>query len=737
MATIQDLDWNFIWSYFIQAPRIRQWLFTKQPPPSEHVVQALVSSPILTGYIFGPHSELVRSYAFPDIGDLHCVYCSDGDALLGYHFGFQGIHPVLPLMFQVARDPCLGDPSVLVRRTAVQKAPFPGVSCYLSIEFSWFHSGALAVCASVHPIDTDLQQTSGTTPFFDHAELRVFNRSSAELLSKTVNLYASSIDFANFPQPHHFAKLPSDFLEPPDDYHSITIQEPNDSEYDASLILPYVRSSSDQTFAVEREMSVEQSLPPSPNSLGGTPAGTTHGDVTSLADPRTIMLWKEYQDKIANSRRTGLVSSMFSQKKGGRFAKPVSLFGRDSRYSFLSTTGINIHGRIQRLCNQLQLDSSSPFPDTALSTMQQQPGHDRYKECEDIDITNNIYQRVDAASQTVPPPSDDVLRTWAQPPNHAYPSMPMFNPPPMLLASTVDLTGGSTTSSSLSPSASYSEPEHSSGDDMRQSSRKRRRTAMSPFDDTFSKTPILDVHQPPKLVHNAHEHIVTVPSDSARLPLFDTTPNRTFDIADILAQDTRPPQQPSPNGVAVVPVPSSELAISSIQTIQTMAGKDGNRTVPTAKQAADQRAQLIAEPVGSPSVGKGPKTIWICDRCGVQIRGKKGNLHRHIANKHDNIRAYACKVPNCGRKFQTRLNLVRHETAVHKGRPFACPNCPRAFKYEDDLKAHVKSAHTEVEVVLACDVCGSCFGRKSTLNRHKAKVHKLDQSTQKAVSGEA
>lgn len=153
------------------------------------------------------------------------------------------------------------------------------------------------------------------------------------------------------------------------------------------------------------------------------------------------------------------------------------------------------------------------------------------------------------------------------------------------------------------------------------------------------------------------------------------------------------------------------------------------------------RLQSVGVRKGSTVVEKrlksNAKTLWTCSQCGVNIRGKRGNLNRHIANKHNNLRAHGCSFEGCQRRFQTRLNLIRHERAVHQGRPFVCAHCPRAFKSKDDRISHEITAHARVSHRLACNVCGCCFARRSTLNRHVLNVHKIGTTSkqEQVVSG--
>lgn len=193
---------------------------------------------------------------------------------------------------------------------------------------------------------------------------------------------------------------------------------------------------------------------------------------------------------------------------------------------------------------------------------------------------------------------------------------------------------------------------------------------------------------------------------------------------------------PSPSTSGVESCKSSANAVGpSLGIISTSAPLSDALPTPrpaTARSSADElpNGTLSAED-GQPEpklvvrgVREGPN-LWRCGECGNLIRGKRGNLNRHFANRHANARPFQCEVPECGKRFQTRLNLVRHTRTVHDGRPHHCGECPRAFRSTNELAEHARVAHSPNSARLACPVCARCFGRRSTLNRHTSKVHGL------------
>ena len=112
----------------------------------------------------------------------------------------------------------------------------------------------------------------------------------------------------------------------------------------------------------------------------------------------------------------------------------------------------------------------------------------------------------------------------------------------------------------------------------------------------------------------------------------------------------------------------------------------------------------------------------VCGQCGAIIRGKRGNLNRHINAKHLGVREFPCGMPGCGQAFQSKLNLVRHMTRVHEGRGHRCRQCPRGFRSVEALSKHEAAAHAG-RTTFSCLKCGVCFGRRSVLENHVERVH--------------
>lgn len=704
------------------------------------------------GYVFSDLDIASRSYSFPDIGELHTVFCRDGDTLLGFNFGFQGRNPVMPLLFQVIRDPMLGNPNVIVRKTAKQRAPRPYQDYYLYIEFIWLESGALGVVTNITSVDSDENTPSGRCPFVLQSEHRVFNRRSAARLSAMADQLSPNIDHASFPHLSPLDTLPPDFADPPDDYHILIVKEFDEPVNHALDPLSLNPASKNQVFEVEKDFAVSSTTANSTTTTTTTTTNISHtesthnsnlteleahtpflsgallhchkGDVSSVAEAETVKLWRHYQGVVDKCRRTGNLMTMLGTKAGGRFAKAVPAYGRDARYMFLSTSGINVHGRIQQLFSQLDIQFGSPLPgpNSKLYTRQ-------------LDCADSLSEAL-VEEHTVDLTGGDRLlattegRSWG------------CNPNIVEDFELVDAVGGThyerganerrwepSSSSDQAVGVQNDREALHNGDER---IRKRRRT-----------TNVTGVTRLSASRHSA----VSLPTGGVRMPFAPAQRDADFppgmyikqenvaailpssrnscDLTNLLSNDTLSISV-NPAGIANGGWSAAVVATSATLSHRSH-GESKEEPTLTCKDEQIQSSQGVeTKAVETAKKDTGTKAVWTCNRCGQKIRGKKGNLNRHIANKHDNIRAYECTRPNCDRKFQTRLNLVRHETAVHLGRPFTCPNCPRAFKNEVDLAAHVRAAHKNSQLSLACKVCGSCFGRRSTLNRHMAKVHKVE-----------
>ncbi|KAJ7322383.1 hypothetical protein JRQ81_018670 [Phrynocephalus forsythii] len=122
------------------------------------------------------------------------------------------------------------------------------------------------------------------------------------------------------------------------------------------------------------------------------------------------------------------------------------------------------------------------------------------------------------------------------------------------------------------------------------------------------------------------------------------------------------------------------------------------------------------EPPGTPSGGT-PGDLrprpFACPQCGKAF-GKKAHLTRH-ARVHTGERPFACS--HCGRRFSQKIHLGSHER-VHTGeRPFPCDRCPKSFRKKTHLVRH-QLTHTG-ERPHACPLCARSFVHRRHLLQHQ------------------
>ncbi|XP_060104215.1 zinc finger protein 501-like [Heteronotia binoei] len=110
---------------------------------------------------------------------------------------------------------------------------------------------------------------------------------------------------------------------------------------------------------------------------------------------------------------------------------------------------------------------------------------------------------------------------------------------------------------------------------------------------------------------------------------------------------------------------------------------------------------------------RGPQKPHACPQCGKSFDTKQ-SLRKHEGT-HSAERPFPC--PECGSRFRLKQILAAHMNSHVQERPFACPQCERRFSQERNMRLHQQRVHLG-EKPFVCVACGKCFGYKQPLLKH-------------------
>ena len=114
-----------------------------------------------------------------------------------------------------------------------------------------------------------------------------------------------------------------------------------------------------------------------------------------------------------------------------------------------------------------------------------------------------------------------------------------------------------------------------------------------------------------------------------------------------------------------------------------------------------------------------PEPPYTCDTCGRRFNGK-ATLKKHELT-HAGLKRFVCDV--CDRSF-LRIDYLKEHKRIHAGiKPYRCPVeiCGKTFSRSHACREHMNT-HTGARPH-KCDVCGVDFATRTHLTRHFKNKH--------------
>jgi len=112
-----------------------------------------------------------------------------------------------------------------------------------------------------------------------------------------------------------------------------------------------------------------------------------------------------------------------------------------------------------------------------------------------------------------------------------------------------------------------------------------------------------------------------------------------------------------------------------------------------------------------------------CPNCYVALNSS-WELKRHIDSVHLKVRNHICE--HCSRSFFQMSDLEKHQELHFRNLLFKCNLCDKKYRWEKQLKAHLKSHENNyISEPYICHFCSCRFKRGAKISKHLISVHGL------------
>lgn len=210
----------------------------------------------------------------------------------------------------------------------------------------------------------------------------------------------------------------------------------------------------------------------------------------------------------------------------------------------------------------------------------------------------------------------------------------------------------------------------------------------------------------------------TVLNDTATsvqlVPEISSVSLRTTEVGDSSSSSTIPDVASIPGTVTLVP----SVVLKPVRS--------NARTRANAYLHADGNSPSCPLPPTPSCQIEDIKRAFPCDYSGCTATfSHVSSKYRHIRTVHEGRRDHSCTFPGCNMQFGERSGLNKHTRTVHEGRrDHRCTvfGCSRRFAFKLHLVQHISTVHLRQKVHV-CDICNYRFGQRSSLTRHRRKLH--------------